>query len=212
MLPQAMLVALGRRCNRVTEVTYRSQQLASPDGNQKVYVEGLLRKTVHADSPLRQSDTDSYCYPDSRETINRQLIIETADGTRRLNDRPYNGAYILYHPRSFSSDGRFLALDMQVAYTGGDPGSYVLFLDLEGDRVVQVPNVCQNLVFERYAGFVSATEAVVLCQDYGGPSQQFELVNLLDGSVRRLSRSPENLEGHGSITHDFEVTKTQIFE
>ncbi|MEL6552839.1 MAG: hypothetical protein AAFQ63_05165 [Cyanobacteria bacterium J06621_11] len=217
---QSMITSLGQQCNRATEVTYRSDQLVAPDGAASVHVEGILRKTVYPDSQLRQVDTDSFCYPDSRETVSRQIVIQDEAGTRLLNDSPYNQGYVLYRPRSFSADSRFLAMDVQVAYTGGDPGNYVLFLDLENDSAVEAPDVCENLIFQNYVGFASETEVVVLCQDYGGPTsapdnadlERYELVNLLDGSVRTLASRPDDLSGYGRLIRSFEVTKMQRFE
>ncbi len=222
MRPQSMLNALGRQCSQVTEVTYHSQRLLAPDGKQQVHVEGVLRKTVNPTSQLRQSDTEGFCYPDVRETVTREMVIQNADSTKVLSDRPYEEGYVIYQPRSFSSDSRFLAVDLQVTYTGGAPGHYVLFMDLENDQVIQTPDICDNLAFESYVGFASKTEAVVLCQDYGDPGEpssgepssieRFETVNLLNGSVRQLEGRPDDLAGYGSITREFEVTKAQAFE
>lgn len=51
---------------------------------------------------------------------------------------PYSTGYVIYHPRSFSADGRYLAADAQVAYTGGDPGEYLAVFDLASSEVVQI--------------------------------------------------------------------------
>lgn len=219
MLPQDMLNALVRRCNRATEVTYRSAQLVSPDGKTRVYAEGLLRKRVAADGQRRQvrtaAGTATVCLPDRRETISRNLVIETEDNTRELTDSPFGEGYILYQPRAFTADSRFLAMDMRVAYTDGVPGSYVIFFDMENETVVPA-QICDGMLFQNYIGFASETEAAVLCQDYGladgTPVERLEAVSLLDGRVRRLSSQPEGLVGYGSITQGFEVTKTQFFE
>lgn len=209
---QVMITSLGQQCNRATEVTYRSEQLVSPDGLKSAHVEGMLRKTVDPNSQLRRGDTEEFCYPDRRETVSRQIVIQDESGTRILDDQPYDDGYVIYRPRSFSSDSRFLAMDIQVAYTGGDPGNYVLFLDSENDSVVETPDLCENLVFQNYVGFASETEAVVFCQDYGAPVKRYELVNLLNGSVRRLPDRPDDLTGYGMVVRNFEVTKTQQFE
>lgn len=212
MPPQAMLNALGANCDRATEVTYQSQILASPDGNTLVRAEGLLRKRVNADSPLRAVDTDDYCYPDMRETVSRQITLQTSSGIRRLVDDPYNDGYIMYQPRAFSADSRFLALDMRVAFTEGDTGSYALFLDTSDDTIVDAPNLCEGFALQSNIGFTSSTEAVVLCQSELRLSQQFESVNLLTGTVRSLTERPENAIGHGNVIRAFEVTKVQLFD
>jgi hypothetical protein len=79
-----LLTELGQRCNRATEVSYRSQRLTDTDTSTEAYVEGLIRKLVNANSPLRQGDTEEFCYPDRRETVHRTLVIETGDDTRRI--------------------------------------------------------------------------------------------------------------------------------
>ena len=215
MPPQQMLNALVSRCNRATEVTYRSAQLASPDGNTRVYAEGMLRKQVVPNSQRRQLDTARACLPDSRETVSRNLIIETEGSIRELTASPYNEGYILYQPRAFTADSRFLALDMRVAYTDGVPGSYVIFFDMEDETVVSA-EVCDGMPFQNYIGFSSETEAVILCQDYGladgTPVERVEAINLLDGSVRPLASQPEGLLGYGRIIKEFEVTSAQFFE
>lgn len=215
MLPQAMLNTLGRQCSRTTEVTYRSDQLMAPDGRQVVHFEGLLRKTVEPDSQLRQIDTENLCYSDGRETAVRSLVITNAEGTRELSDSPYEDGYVIYQPRAFSADSRFLAVDMQAAYIGGNPGSYVLFFDLESNRIVSTSDVCRGLEFQSYIGFASETEAVVLCQDHGAASvgaERFEVVDLADGGVSAIASRPEDLMGYGSITREFEVTNSQQFD
>jgi len=212
MPPQAMLDALGANCDRAAEVTYQSQILAAPNGNTLVRAQGLLRKRVNPDSQLRNVDTTDYCYPDTRETVSRQIILETPSGTRQLVDTPYEEGYIMYQPRAFSADSRFLALDMRVAYTDGNTGSYVLFLDTTNDTIVEAPTLCDGMVFQNNIGFAADTEAVVLCQGGLRFAERFESVNLLTGAVRRLPSRPEGVAGYGNIIRAFEVIKVQLFE
>ncbi len=212
MPPQTMLNTLGSSCDRTTEVAYRSEVLLSPDGSIVVRAEGLLRKSVDPNSQLRAADTDGYCYPDARETVNRQIVIETKDGIRRLVDSPYSEGYIVYQPRAFSLDSRFLALDMSIIYTDGDTGSYVLFLDTSDDTIVQIPNLCDGLTFQNHIGFTSATEAIVLCQGGLRFSERLEAVDLTGGTVRSLTANPEDAVGYGSIVSAFEVIGVQLSE
>lgn len=221
MTPQTMLNGLGANCDRTTEITYRSQVLASPDNNILVRAEGLLRKRVHPDSELRSVDTDNYCYPDTRETVSRQIVLQTTSGIRKLVDIPYEDGYILYQPRAFSADSRFLALDMHIAYTDGNTGSYVLFLDTNNDTVITTPNLCDGLIFQSHVGFTADTEAntetdtaeaIVRCQGGLQFTERYESVNLLTGSVRPLTTQPEDAAGYGNIIRSFEVLSVQLFE
>jgi len=212
MTPQDMLNGLGANCDRAAELTYRSQVIASPDGNTLVRAEGLLRKRVNPESTLRAIDTDTYCYPDARETVNRQIILQTASGIRKLIDTPYEEGYILYQPRAFSADSRFLALDMRVVYTDGSTGSYVLFLDTSNDTLVETPNLCDGLISQSHIGFTADTEAVVHCQDALGLAERFESIDLLTGSIRPMLAQPEAVAGYGNIVRAFEVLRVQLFE
>jgi len=210
MPPQAMLNSLGANCNRITEVTYQSQIIASPNRNMLVRSQGTLRKTVNPNSQLRAIDTANYCYPDTRETLSRQITIETTSGPRQLIDAPYSEGYIVYQPLAFSADSRFLALDMRVAYTDGSTGSYALFLDTEDDSIVRSPTLCDGLTLQNHLGFTSETEAVVLCQDELRATERNESVNLLTGAVSQLAVEPQNIFGYGDIIRSFEVINIQL--
>ncbi len=211
MPPQTMLSALGRYCNRATEVTYRSHQLISPDGRIHVHAEGLLRKIVDPDSSLRQTDTNRTCYSDFRHTVARQLVIEIESETHRLVDAPYEEGYVLYQPQAFSANSQFLALEMQIAYTRDNPGRYVTFVDAENDETVRTHNMCGNLGFQSYVGFLSNHEAVVRCQNRRATADWFEAVDLSSGLVRQLSSRPGNVASYGRAVGDFEVIRTQVF-
>ncbi len=208
---QTMLDTLSGFCNRATEISYRSHQLISPDGRIRVHAEGLLRKVVNPNSPLRQTDTNRTCYSDARHTLARQLVIETENESYRLVDEPYEEGYVLYQPQAFSSNSRFLALEMQIAYTSDRPGSYVIFVDAENDRTVRIRNMCGNLGFQNYIGFLSDREAVVHCQNSRGTANWFEAVDLSSGQVSQLSSRPDDIAGYGRIAGDFEVVETQLF-
>lgn len=211
MPPQTMLNTLSRHCNRATEVSYRSHQLISPDGRIHVHAEGLLRKIVDPSSPLRQTDTNRTCYSDMRHTVARHLVIETESESYRLVDEPYAEGYVLYQPRAFSANSQFLALEMQIAYTHANPGSYVIFMNAENDETVQIRNMCGNLGFQSYIGFLSDREAAVHCRNNRATVEWFEAVDLSSGQVRQLSSRPEAAASYGRVVGEFEVVKTQIF-
>jgi len=211
MPPQTMLNTLSRYCNRATEVSYRSHQLISPDGRIHVHAEGLLRKIVDPSSPLRQTDTNRTCYSDVRHTVARHLVIETESESYRLVDEPYAEGYVLYQPRAFSANSQFLALEMQIAYTRANPGSYVIFMNTENDETVQIRNMCGNLGFQSYAGFLSDREAAVRCRNNRATAEWFEAVDLSSGRVRQLSSRPDAVASYGRVVGEFEVVKTQVF-
>ncbi|MEO1352834.1 MAG: hypothetical protein AAFW84_29265 [Cyanobacteria bacterium J06635_15] len=206
-----MLESLGQRCNRATEVSYQSERLSTTDGGTEVYVEGLLRKIVAPNSPLRQGDSAEYCYPDVRETVIRELVINNNGETRRITMDAYDQGYLIYSPRSFSADGRYLVADLQIAYTGGDPGAQITLFDLDNSEVVSTSEVCQNFDFENYIGFISPTEFAVHCMAYGDMIEGFEVIDVQSGEVRQLSARPTSVTDYGVVEGELEVTKTQIF-
>lgn len=57
-------------------------------------------------------------------------MVESPSGNRQITSDRYPSGYVVFQPRSFSADSRYLVGDVQVAYTGGDAGGYVTFLDL----------------------------------------------------------------------------------
>jgi hypothetical protein len=66
-----LLTELGQRCNRATEVSYRSQRLTDTDTSTEAYVEGLIRNWSMPTAPYARGDTEEFCYPDRRETVHR---------------------------------------------------------------------------------------------------------------------------------------------
>lgn len=204
---------LDERCDRATEISYRSNQLTTHSENgTRVSVEAILRKIVTPDSPLRQSDTATSCMADSRETSQQQLIIQSPTETRRVTLTPHSGSYLIYHLQSFSPNGQYLIADLQSIYTGGDGGNYITIFDLSGSSVsVSTPNVCEELDFSSYYGFSSETEVVVLCEGYLGMSRHFESVNVETGAVTRLSSTP-TVTSYGLAAGEPAVTKIQTFQ
>ncbi|MEO0759336.1 MAG: hypothetical protein AAFY78_20965 [Cyanobacteria bacterium J06648_16] len=207
-----MFEMLGQRCNRATEVSYRSERLVSENGERTVYVEGILRKIVRPNSPVRRSDTTDFCFPDVRETPVQTLVIEQSGETQRINLGPFDTGYVIYSPRSFSAEGRYLIFDVQVAYIGGDPGAFVGALDLEQGEFVPLTGICDQYDFEQYAGLFGDTTVAVECISYGDVTSEFQIFNLATGSLQTLSPNPFMVENFGTVASPFEVTKTQVFE
>ncbi len=206
-----LLEALGQRCNRATEVSYRSDQLISADGETTVYFEAVLRKIVRPDSTLHRADTDDYCFPDVRETPVRDLVIEHQGEIQRIDTGAYEYGYILYSPRSFSPDGRYVAIDLQVAFTGGSPGDYVGVFDLEQGDYIPLTAICEQYEFEQTAGFLDVNTVSVECIGYGPAESLFEQFDLTTGEIRTL---PDEFGSsrYGSVTRPFEVIQTQSFD
>ncbi|MEL6469760.1 MAG: hypothetical protein AAFQ74_08535 [Cyanobacteria bacterium J06623_4] len=204
---------LNRRCDRATEVSYRSNQLTStPLNGTHVYIDAILRKIVTPGSPLRQSDSPLGCAADARETSRHELVIARAGETRRITLEPYPDSYLIYHLQSFSPDGNFLVADLQTVYAGGDGGNHVTIFDLRDNTVtVSTPTVCDELDFASFYGFATETEAIVLCEGYLGSTQRFEAINVQTGTLRRVAGMPPVMS-YGLPVGAPEITKVQRFQ
>lgn len=203
---------LHRRCDRATEVSYRSNQLTStPINGTHVYIDAILRKIVTPGSPLRQSDSSRGCAADVRETSRHELVIAHAGETRRITLDPYPDSYLIYHLQSFSPDGNFLAADLQTVYAGGDSSNHVTLFDLRDNSVtVSTPTACDELDRTSFYGFASDAEAIVRCEGYLGSTQRFEAININTGTIRRLAGIP-SVMNYGLPAGAPEVTKVQMF-
>jgi hypothetical protein len=207
---------LAGYCDRATEVSYRSRALVSDSGDRQVYVEGLLRKTVDPRSSLRQSDTDGHCYSDSIETLESKLVVEQSGEARRFDIERYgDDTIIVWTPRSFSADGRYLVTDVDVSYSGTGGGSYIQLFDLQSGAVVTAAAWCDTISGEyssEYLGITAEGEFVVHCAEYGGEREQIEAFNPQTLEIRQLASVPAQLTNYGSVASELAVLQVQRFE
>lgn len=72
----------GDNCNRVVELIYQSEKLASNDSSTKVYFEGFLRRIGKDED---QTNTSGFCEPATdRETLSIKIVIENNNQTRKI--------------------------------------------------------------------------------------------------------------------------------
>ena len=210
----ALFDELGDRCNRATETSYRSQVLIAPDGETQVYAAGLLRKRVSPVEAIRQTDS-GYCFSSGRETLNRQIVITERQGDRQITNPPYSSGYVINQPQSFSADSRYLVVQSQIGYTGGDAGSSVFFVDVLNGNINKNLEVCKSTdedsYYSSYLGFSAPSEVVVDCNAPANTGH-LEAINLQTGSVRRLASKPANLVNYGTVESEFAVVRRQLFQ
>lgn len=201
------------RCTRATEVSYRSNQLATQEeGGTRVYINAVLRKIVTPGSALRADDTASQCAADARQTTQQELVIQSPTETRRVTLTPYNDSYLIYHLQSFSPDGQHLVADLQSVYPGGSGGNNITVFNLSGENVTAInPEVCGELESASFYGFATQADAIVRCEGYLNSSQAFETINVRTGVVRRLSGTP-TVMNYGLADGAPVVTKIQAFQ
>jgi len=200
----------GENCQSSTEVTYRSQQLTSPDSITSIYFEVILRRTGKTGD---YGDGD-YCYPlYNRETLKRKIVTADLTTSRNIELPPENEAYVVMKPISFSPDSRYVVIQEDYAWNGGDGETAHRILDTENNYQDLSLYPCQDSYGGgEYEGFISPSEILFSC--YEPMSSDFAVVNLEHYSIQRISRKPvvpESVQSYGSVTAEFAVITKQFF-
>lgn len=148
-----------------------------------------------------------------------RLVVENGEEIQMLSDGYWaDGYFVVSRLRSFSSDGRYLAIEGKIFYTNSSADDYVGFVDLVNGEPIPTPTLCQDLggfSYDYYVGFKSEAEVIVLCTGLTGedePTERFESVSLPSGTVRQLSGKPPGLADYGTVSGEFEVTQIQVFQ
>ena len=210
---------LGERCNRATEVSYRSQQLTSLDESAQVHIEGMVRKIV--DNPDDLIRRGIACHADTAETLRADVVVTRNDRTTHIAAiEPYIGGYVHLLPVSFSSDGRYVAFSFDTHFPGSNINSSVVFLDLDTEQFVDVVDACEGMLISdydavNYIGFSAEDEALIRCQPYARseptPSRR-EIIALPSGRVRPYTSRLSLYGNYGSISDSARVTNVQRFD
>jgi len=198
----------GGNCEGSTEVTYRSQQLTSPNSKTSVYFEVILRRIGKSGD---YSD-GSYCYPlYSRQTPKSKMVVEEPTSLRNLELEPEDEAYVVMKPISFSPDGRYVVIREDYAWNGGDGETANRILDTNNDYQALPLYPCQeHYGGGEYEGFISPSEILFSCYEL----ESWEVVDLKQNSIRRVSSKPvvpEEAQLYGSVTSEFAIVKKQLF-
>ena len=212
-------VELRERCNRATEVSYRSQQLTSLDESVQVHIEGMVRKIVNnPDDRMRRGIA---CHADTAETLQADVVVTRNNRTTRIAAiEPYIGGYVHLLPISFSSDGRYVAISFDTYFPASNINSSVVILDLDTEQFVDVVDACEGMLLSdydavNYIGFSAEDEAVIRCQPRARrepvPSRR-EIISLPSGRVRPYASRLSLYGNYGSISDSARVTTVQIFD
>ncbi len=211
---QQLLENLGYDCGSSTVIGYRGQTLQSPDGTAKAYTTGSVRKTVSAEQAQRAANTDGYCFGDSRETLERQIVIEGAQGTQTITSDYYDGAYAISEPQAISPDSRYLIVQSRIEFVGGDPSSSTSIYSLATGEPISTIDACERteIYFVDYLGFFNDSEVALQCGGYGDATTYIAF-DIATSSTRQLPNKPTNLTTQsGKSVSPFEVTTTKIIE
>lgn len=202
-----IVTQLGPLCEPLIAATYQSQRLYTAEHNTTAYFDGRLHKIVTPDSPLRQSDSLDYCYPDLRTTPTQMLVIQRGGFSINIDLEADAEGYVVMNPVSFSADGRYLVASIEVAYTGGDPGVYSALFDLERrEKLVMESYICNEADFEEYVGFTGLSEIAFRCSNYGDVEEWIEVLDLQTRSLSKISLATEELQTYGTVIQAFEYT------
>ena len=195
-------------CQGTTEVNYRSQKLTSLDGETTVYYEGVLRRVGKKGD---RSGHDGYCYPlEGRQTPITTLIVKNIT-QKRISLKSENGLYRVISPISFSANNRYLVLQGNVGYDGGDGEVTYTIIDMQNNYSELSLRTCYDSYggFE-YKGFISPLEILLDCGN-----GIFEVANLDKKSVRKVSKSfteSANITKlYGTISGEMTILKRQVF-
>lgn len=218
---------LNGNCQGSTEVSYTSQKLTAPDGLNTVSVTMTLRRFGQNYS---RSITNDYLIKCNYNLIERPagaLIIEKGDTITRkpLYEifsvvRNLNG-YIVANPISFSPDGRYLLMRLDVEDGEDQSRIYHILLDSNNDYRPLSFSFCEGLGSDSYVGFTSPTDIVFACNN-PTENELIEVLNLEKRSRRRLTMKPgersneiekilAEARSYGTVNTEFSIVKEQQF-
>ena len=210
---------LRERCNRATEVRYRSQQLTSLDESTQVHIEGMVRKIVN--NPAERMRRGIVCHADIAETLQADVVVTRNNRTTHIAAiEPYKGGYVHLLPISFSLDGRYVAISFDTHFPLSTINSSVVLLDLDTEQFVDVVDACEGMLDSdydavNYIGFSAEDEAVIRCQSSarGEPTtSRREIISLPSGEVRPYTSRLSLYGNYGSVSDSARVTNVQRFD
>ena len=170
-------------CHGSTEVSYRSQQLKSPDSKTKVYFEAMLKR-----------------YGCKAAKTRRMKMAIEQDERVKFQHFPATDNYNFSNPLSYSADGRYLIVAQNWS-SGTERWNTFLFVDTANNYNALDIQSCQGAQFGgRFRGFKSSEDAVFECLD---PESYWEIVNLRSKKIQKLPKldelAPLDYPSYGSI-------------
>ena len=208
---QDIFEQLDRDCHNTVEIEYNSEKLQSLDGETTVYFNGTLRR-------LAQDNLYGYetCPPLGRSTPKTTMIVETSNRKINIEHIPDHHSQTFRKPLSFSPNGRYLVVEKNIAYEGGDGETDIVIYDLENNYQVVPINICPignyYADFFEYKGFTSSNQIVFQCSNFYGTNEEW--IEIFDLDLNRSSHSSNsNLRGesYGIVVEHLTIMKRQVF-
>ena len=208
---QDIFEQLDRDCHNTVEIEYNSEKLQSLDGETTVYFNGTLRR-------LAQDNLYGYetCPPLGRSTPKTTMIVETSNRKINIEHIPDHHSQTFRKPLSFSPNGRYLVVEKNIAYEGGDGETDIVIYDLENNYQVVPINICPmgnySADFFEYKGFILSNRILFQCSNFYGTNEEWiEIVNIDLNTNDYVSYSNLRGESYGTIIEPLTIIKRQVF-
>jgi hypothetical protein len=204
----------GDNCNRVVELIYQSEKLASNDSSTKVYFEGFLRRIGKDED---QTNTSGFCEPATdRETLSIKIIIENNNEIKKieLHSEKFPG-YGIFTPISFDIKNNYILGRYYLANNWGSVDTGYFTYDLKSDKLSYI-EACQEEDWVEYRGFISSLEIAFKCSSYGqDPTETSFIYDIFNSSNGQVYRVRERIrikhERFGEIVDKMSIIKRQVF-
>ena len=205
----------GDNCNRVVELIYQSEKLASNDSSTKVYFEGFLRRIGKDED---QTNTSGFCEPATdRETLSIKIVIENNNEIKKIELRSEKSpGYMIFTPISFDIKNNYILARYYLANNWGSVDTGYFTYDLKSDKLSYI-KACQEEDLVEYRGFISSLEIAFKSsffygQDLTKTSFIYDIFNSSNGQVYRVrERIRIKHERFGEIVDKMSIIKRQVF-
>jgi hypothetical protein len=200
----------GDNCNRVVELIYQSEKLASNDSSTKVYFEGFLRRIGKDED---QTNTSGFCEPATdRETLSIKIVIENNNEIKKieLHSEKFPG-YGIFTPMSFDIKNNYILGRYYLANNWSSVDTGYFIYDLKSDKLSYI-KACQEEEWVEYRGFISSLEIAFKCSFFAETSFIYDIFNSSNGQVYRVrERIRIKHERFGEIVDKMSIIKRQVF-
>ena len=200
----------GDNCNRVVELIYQSEKLASNDSSTKVYFEGFLRRIGKDED---QTNTSGFCEPATdRETLSIKIVIENNNEIKKieLHSEKFPG-YGIFTPISFDIKNNYILARYYLANNWGSVDTGYFTYDLKSDKLSYI-EACREEEWVEYRGFISSLEIAFKCSFFAETSFIYDIFNSSNGQVYRVrERIRIKHERFGEIVDEMSIIKRQVF-
>ena len=200
----------GDNCNRVVELIYQSEKLASNDSRTKVYFEGFLRRIGKDED---QTNTSGFCEPATdRETLSIKIVIENNNEIKKieLHSEKFPG-YGIFTPISFDIKNNYILGRYYLANNWSSVDTGYFIYDLKSDKLSYI-KACQEEEWVEYRGFISSLEIAFKCSFFAETSFIYDIFNSSNGQVYRVrERIRIKHERFGEIVDEMSIIKRQVF-